>query len=211
MVYTKNAERCNDGQEMLNNDAFSTLPNISEQECVPMKVYNWENDYCLGYTNHKCQVSLVLEKFRFSLVGCLYPLNIGVYSGESVEMCNIHEFGTNYVVLTYTAKGVYFTVFTLKKKWKYMILKVSPLLLWKKNLCILSKISFKMFIDIFSSNYWGGEKNHYFSDKFIYAHYWNGIISYKSSILVNFRIHYFLWAKDFDKMLIIPFQLTQWL
>lgn len=123
----------------------------------------------------------------------------------------LHEFGTNCVVLTYTAKGVYFTVFTLKKKWKYMILKVSPLLLWKKNLCILSKISFKMFIDIFSSNYWRGEKNHYFSNKFIYAHYWNGIISYKSSILVNFRIHYFLWAKDFDKMLIIPFQLIQWL
>lgn len=135
MVYTKNAERCNDGQEMLNNDAFSTLPNISEQECVPMKVYNWENDYCLGYTNHKCQVSLVLEKFRFSLVGCLYPLNIGVYSGESVEMCNIHEFGTNCVVLTYMAKGVYFTVFTLKKKMKiYNFESKTPAPLKKKPL-----------------------------------------------------------------------------
>lgn len=114
MVYTKNAERCNDGQEMLNNDAFSTLPNISEQEWVPMKVYNWENDYCLGYTNHKCQVSLVLEKFRFSLVGCLYPLNIGVYSGESVEMCYMNLEQT--VLCLLTRLKVFISLFSHWKK-----------------------------------------------------------------------------------------------
>lgn len=49
----KNAERCNDRQEMLNNSASSLLPNILEQQCVPVKACNWENGYCLKYTNYK--------------------------------------------------------------------------------------------------------------------------------------------------------------